>query len=161
MKLTVLISTIFLIISTSVKAEYWVDEDGGALVFIDDEVLSFYSIDNFYYFDQIFTSVRKEKTPVRICAGLEKDGASGLPETCVSNLTAEYTMHHKGKVRALHIDLQDSSTLLDLIESIETSLQDGFVTKVSIDDSDLYAAYTLHRHYQLTPESHNILLIPD
>jgi hypothetical protein len=45
--------------SSSVNAEFWVDEDGGALVQITDETLSILSINNFYYFDQIFTSVRR------------------------------------------------------------------------------------------------------
>lgn len=143
------------------KAEFWVDEDGGALVLITDETLSILSINNFYYFDQIFTSVRKEQSPVRICAGTANEGSTGIPKNCVLGLRATYSMHHKGKVRALHIDIQDNPALIDLMEIADKSLREGLVTKVSIDDGDLYAAYTIHRDYQLTPESHNILLLPD
>jgi len=143
------------------KAEFWVDEDGESLVLITDETLSILSIDDFYYFDQIFTSVRKEKAPVRICAGTTVEGSTGVPESCVSNLSATYSMHHKGRVRALHIDIQDSPALVELMKTTDKSLRAGQVTKVSIDDNDLYAAYTLQKDYQLTPESHNILLLPD
>lgn len=147
--------------SSSVNAEFWIDEDGGALVQITDETLSILSINNFYYFDQIFTSVRKEKSPVRVCAGMTDDTTTGRPNVCVSNLTAKYSMHNKGKVRALHIDIKERSSLIDLMKITDQLLREGSVTKVSIDDGDLYAAYTLHEHYQLTPESHNILLLPD
>ena len=152
---------LFVGFSTNSMAEFWVDEDGESLVLITDETLSILSIDDFYYFDQIFTSVRKEKAPVRICAGTSVEGSTGVPESCVSNLSATYSMHHKGRVRALHIDIQESPALVELMKTTDKSLRAGQVTKVSIDDSDLYAAYTLQKDYQLTPESHNILLLPD
>ena len=147
--------------SSSVNAEFWVDEDGGALVQITKETLSILSIDNFYYFDQIFTSVRKENSPIRVCAGKNEEGITGRPNICISNLTAKYSMHNKGKVRALHIDTKENEGLIDLMKMTDQLLREGSIAKVSIDDGDLYAAYTLYEHYQLTPESHNILLLPD
>ena len=147
--------------SSSVNAEFWVDEDGGALVQITDETLSILSINNFYYFDQIFTSVRKHNSLIRVCAGKTQEGSTGRPDICISNLTAKYSMHNKGKVRALHVDLKESAGLIDLMKITDQLLREGSTAKVSIDDGDLYAAYTLHEHYQLTPESHTILLLPD
>jgi len=156
-----LILVVLIGFSANSNAEFWVDEDGGALVLITDEILSILSINNFYYFDQIFTSVRKESVPIRVCSGVTEEGNTGRPSICVSNLTARYSVHNKGKVRALHIDIKESASLIDLMKITDQLLREGSTAKVSIDDGDLYAAYTLHEHYQLTPESHNILLLPD
>lgn len=159
--LVVLILVGLMSISSSAEAEFWVDEDGGALVQITDETVSIFSINNFYYFDQIFTSVRKQNSPIRVCAGMTDEGSAGRPNICVPNLTAEYSMHHKGNVRALHIEIKGNDSLIDLMKITDQLLQSGLPAKVSIDDGDLYSAYTLHKNYQLTPESHNILLLPD
>ena len=44
-----------------------------------------------------------------------------------------------------------------LLSAFEDALRNKQKMKISIDDGDLFSAYTLHESYKLTPEVQNVL----
>lgn len=157
LKIVFLIS-IFLSYSTFAKSDVWVDEDGGAVVRVYEEKISIYSLNSFYYFDEIFTNFREGNKELRICIGLGSDGQTGMPSDCYTDLDAELSVYNKGKNRAIHIDM---SSYPFLLKAFEDYLIMGEVMRVSIDNFDLFAAYTLHKNNILTPDAYEIIGLPN
>jgi hypothetical protein len=156
--LFLLISAFLLVTMSSAKADTWVDEDGGAIVSIEGGVVSVHNLNSFYYFDQLLTNIRKQKVKIRLCMGISETKKTGMPTDCFTYLPADYSFHNKGQNRAIHVEV---STHPFLLEAFESYLKSGKTMKVSLDDGDLFAAYTLNQAYALTPDSEKILSLPD
>ena len=139
-----------------IKSDVWIDEDGTSAVEIKENgLVSFFDTGSFYYFDQIFGNVRKNKIKLTLCLGLpQKD----RPSDCLEKLPSNFSVHNHGKTRALHVDL---SNYPFLISSFEEQLQSGKTMKISIDDEDLYAAFNLNKGYKLKKESIKIFKLSD
>lgn len=162
MKISVLISimmnlrNIMLLLMTLISplswSYSWVDVDGGAIVQFHKNRLSIYSLDSFFYFDEIFKSVRKDQHYLNLCF------ADGLvkkkPNDCFKGVLAITGFYHGGKNRALHLDVSNYSYMMKLVEN---QLLNNRSIKVSIDNGDLFSAYTLQYNNTLTEESRIIL----
>ena len=134
------------------KSDNWVDIDGGAIVRFKHESISIFSMDSCYYFDQIFTAVRKEKIPLRLCIG--PGDVDGRPLDCFENVSSAPRVYNEGKNRALHLDFSNHPFVIELLEE---RLFNNYKIKISIDDGDLYSAYTLHKSYVISDEADKIL----
>ena len=140
----------------AIKSDVWIDEDGTTAIEIKENgLLSFFDTGSFYYFDQIFGNVRKNKIKLTLCLGLpQKD----RPSDCLEKLPSNFSVHNNGKTRALHVDL---SNYPFLISSFEEQLQLGKTMEISIDDDDLYASFSLNKNYKLKKESIKIFKLLD
>ena len=156
MKLLLITLLAVLALPTAVKSGVWIDEDGYTAIEIkENKKISIFDTGSFYYFDQIFGNVRKNKIKLRVCLGLPK---KGMPSDCLGELQTHYSFHNRGKTRALHVDL---SNYPFLISSFEQKLRSGETLKISIDDGDLYSAYTLNKAHKLKEESMKIFKLSD
>jgi hypothetical protein len=134
------------------KSDNWVDIDGGAIVRFKDESISIFSLNSFFYFDQIFNAVRKEKKQLRLCIG--KGDMAGRPNDCFEDVSALPRIYNQGKNRALHLDFSSHPFVIELLED---QLVNGHLIKISIDDGDLFSAYTLHKTHIISEEADRIL----
>ena len=145
-----------LALHTDIKSDAWIDEDGTTAIEIKENgLISFFDTGSFYYFDQIFGNVRKNKIQLNLCLGFpQKD----RPSDCLEKLPSNFSVHNHGKTRALHVDL---SKYPFLISSFEKQLQSGKTMEISIDDGDLYSSYNLNKGYKLKKESIEIFKLSD
>ena len=145
-----------LALPTALIAEVWIDEDGKTAIEINERgQVSFFDTASFYYFDQIFGNVRKNDIHLRACLGFP---GKGMPSDCFSDLPTNHSFHNRGKTRALHVDLSNFPFLLS---SFEEKLKLGQTLEISIDDGDLYSAYTLNKAYKLNKEAMKIFKLSD
>ncbi len=145
-----------LALPTTVKSDLWIDEDGTIAVdFKENGQISFFDTGSFYYFDQIFGNVRKNKIQLNVCLGFPKQG---MPSDCLRNLPTNYSMHNQGKTRSLHVNLSNYPFLRS---SFEEQLRLGEIMEISIDDGDLYSSFILNKEYKLTDESIRIFNLSD
>ncbi len=145
-----------LALTGAVKSDVWIDEDGTMAVEIKDNgQISFFDTGSFYYFDQIFGNVRKNKIQLNVCLGLPK---KGMTSDCIRKLQTHYAIHNRGKTRSLHVDL---SNYPFLISSFEEQLRLGETMEISVDDGDLYSAFILNKDYKLKDKSIRILTLSD
>ena len=140
------------------KADSWIDEDGDSIVTVEDTVISIYSLNSFYYFDEIFSNVRKNDKKITVCFGFDASWSTGRPSDCIEDLAATPSFHNHGKNRALHVDIPSFSFL---ISAFEDYLKAGRTMRFSLDDDDLYAAYILNKTHALTKESKDVLALTD
>jgi hypothetical protein len=140
------------------KADSWIDEDGDSIVIVEDTVISIYSLNSFYYFDEIFSNLRKNDKKIRVCFGFDANGETGRPADCIKDLAANYSIHNHGKNRAIHVDI---SSFPFLISAFEDYLKAGRTMRISLDDDDLYAVYILNKTHALTKESKDVLALTD
>jgi hypothetical protein len=140
------------------KPDVWTDEDGGSFVRIKGGIVSIYNLNNFYYFDQIFTTIRKGESNIRVCFGENVENKTGTPTDCFKNVKASFSVHNKGKNRAIHAEMINYPFML---KAFEAYLSSGTTMKISIDNGDLYYASILNQNYKLTAESDAILKLPD
>ena len=139
-----------------IKSDVWIDEDGTSAVEIKENgLVSFFDTGSFYYFDQIFGNVRKNKIRLTFCLGFPK---KNRPSDCLEKLPSNFSFHNHGKTRALHVDL---SNYPFLISSFEEQLQLGKTMEISIDDGDLYSSFNLNKNYKLKEESIKIFKLSD
>lgn len=125
--------------SSQVDADTWIDTDGDSAVAIEKDVLSIYSIGDFYYFDQLFTYVRSGGK-LRLCLGF--DDGPGTASDCLGFFSATLGFNNEGKTRSLHIlAIGNEYTIF----AFEEDLRSGRKMKVSIDNGDLFSAYSLHQ----------------
>jgi len=143
----------FLSFSLPLRADTWIDEDGVSAVQIKDGYLSIYSLDDFYYFDELFTDVRQGAS-LQLCVGF--GGGGGMASDCLGNFVAAPAFYNQGKNRALHFDISGFSFVFS---SFESHLLNGRTMKLSIDNDDLFSAYNLNIENVLTEESLNILAL--
>ena len=149
---SIYISISFIYIITNIaNADIWVDEDRDSYVEISNSTISINSLNSFYFFDQIFTNIRKNNTKVRLCLGENKNG---IPEDCTDYMNADYLFYNKGKNRSISLEINN---YLFLIKAVENYLKFGKTMKISIDDNDLYAAYILNKDFTLNKNSKKIL----
>ena len=142
--------------STDVKSDVWIDEDGTAAIEIKKNgLISFFDTGSFYYFDQIFGNVRKNEIKLTLCLGFPK---KDRPSDCIEKLPSNFSVHNHGKTRALHVDL---SNYPFLTSSFEEQLRLGKTMEISIDDGDLYSSYILNKDYKLKEESIKIFKLSD
>ena len=80
-------------ISNTASAGKWVDVDGGTIVVIEDQQLSIYSLDNFYYFDEIFSDVRKG-AKLFLCIGPRND--TGISSDCLGPMDPSSNIQNGG-----------------------------------------------------------------
>jgi len=146
---------IFLLLPFPLRADIWVDEDGVSFVSIEGSILSVYSLDDFYYFDELFTSARRGAY-LNLCLGGAE--GSGMASDCLGPFKAAARTYNQGKNRALHFNINDFPFVF---EAFENSLRNRQTMKLSIDDNDLFTAYTLHEKHTLTNEALNVLLLDD
>ena len=139
-----------------VKSDVWIDEDGTTAIEIKENgLISFFDTGSFYYFDQIFGNVRKNNIKLTLCLGFpQKD----RPSDCLEKLPSDFSIHNRGKTRALHVDL---SKYPFLTLSFEQQLKLGKTMEISIDDGDLYSSYILNKDYKLKEKSIKIFKISD
>ncbi|MDC0986714.1 hypothetical protein OAS67_05485 [Alphaproteobacteria bacterium] len=137
------------------KADSWVDEDGGAIVKVQDGIISIYSLNSFFYFDGIFSNVMKHRIKVRVCMGFNEPNR---PKDCRRDMATRYSIHNKGKNRAIHVKM---SSFPFIISAFEGYLKSGRTMKISFDDGDFYAAYILDKTHVIDKESKKILALPD
>jgi len=147
---TVLVA-LFVTLASYAAAETWVDEDGGGFIEIQKGIITVSDTSSFYFFDQVFTSLRKKRS-INFCLGI--DQGSGMPSDCFKAVSAKPLFFNNGKRRSIEIDMTQSSYLLS---AFEDALRNKQKMKISIDDGDLFSAYTLHESYKLTPEAQNVL----
>jgi len=140
---------------TSVVADTWVDEDGNTFIVIENGVLSIYSTNSFYYFDELFTDVRKG-AELRLCFGIKT--GTGMASDCVGQFTPVPGFNNAGKTRSLHFDV---GHLPFIMKAFEDYLSKGETMKLSIDNLDLFSAYSLNADYKLNSEALNILNLSD
>jgi len=147
------LSFLFCFLATEAIADLWVDKDGGSVIRIDERSVSFFSVGDEYYFDQIFTNVREDSSNVSICFGFQHP-AGGRPDACFRNLTATPAFQSNGEVRALHVNTELELFFTILIQG---QLREGSTLLVSIDDGDLFRLFTIAGHNKLTPDAKRIL----
>jgi hypothetical protein len=131
-------------------SETWVDEDGEALVVIDFPTVKIVSTGSYYFFDRIFDSVRAEKE-VRLCIG--SAGNEGVASDCLIGVPS-VEFQNKGNVRVIAYETIYSEFML---QAVERYLREGERIKVTVDDFDLYAGYTLHKDHELTEKAKQML----
>jgi hypothetical protein len=153
--LCLMIAVLFWTTMSIAKAGSWVDEDGGAIVKMQDGIISIYSLNSFFYFDEIFSNVRKHRIKVRVCLGFNEPNR---PKDCRREVTTRYSMHNQGKNRAIHADM---SAFPFIVSAFEDYLRSGRTMKISFDDGDLYAAYILNKTHVIDKKSKKILALPD
>lgn len=140
-----------LMFSSPSVADVWADEDGVSVVRIHDDVLTIYSLDDFYFFDQLFTEVRQGSS-LRLCVGF--GGQTGMGSDCLGLFDPVPAFYNQGKNRALHFDIAGLSFIFSAFEDY---LRSGEEMKVSIDNGDLFSAYNLSASFMLTDEAVNVL----
>ena len=156
MKRLIILLSLGMALPTAVKSDVWIDEDGTTAIEIKGNgVISFFDTNSFYYFDQIFGNVRKNNINLTLCLGFPK---KGRPSDCLEKMPSFFSVHNKGKTRALHVDL---SKYPFLTSSFEQQLRQGKTMDISIDDRDLYSSYTLNKDYKLKDESRKIFKLSD
>ncbi|MDC1001507.1 hypothetical protein OAS89_03380 [Alphaproteobacteria bacterium] len=148
----------FLFNITAAKSDVWTDEDGASFVQIKEGMVSIYSLNDFYHFDQIFTTIRNGKSKIRVCIGENIENKTGMPTDCFIDIKASYSFHNKGKSRAIHAEMFNYPFIL---KAFEEYLGSGNTMKISIDNNDLYYASILNINYKLTAESEAVLKLPD
>jgi len=141
--------------SSSSLADEWVDKDRATLVTIGSTEVSIFSLDSFYYFDEIFSNVRDGKF-VNICFGF--DGKTGSASDCYHDYRPTPSFHNGGKNRALQFKMGANPFLL---AAFQDYLKAGKTLKLSIDDGDLFSSYTLNKDYTLNAKALEILALPD
>ena len=73
MKRLLLLFLATLAVPMVVKSDVWIDEDGHTAIEINENGrISFFDAGSFYYFDQIFGNVRKNKIKLTLCLGFPK-----------------------------------------------------------------------------------------
>ena len=142
------------------KADSWIDEDGDSIVKVEDTVITIYSLNSFYYFDEIFSNVRKNDKKIRVCFGFDENGKTGRPTDCIKDLAvASSSVSIRNHVKkAIHVDI---SSFPFLVSAFEDYLKAGRTMRISLDDYDLYAAYILNKTHALTEESKDVLALTD
>ena len=143
---------VLLILTPFAKSDNWVDIDGGAVVRFKPESISIFSMDSFFYFDQIFNAVRKEGIKLRLCIG--RGDSEGRPKDCFEDVSALPRIYNQGKNRALHLNFSNHPYVIELLED---QLTTGHQLKISIDDGYLFSAYTLHKAHVISEEADRIL----
>lgn len=139
------------IIHNVANADIWIDEDRESFVEIKNNRITINSLNSFYFFDQIFTNVRKNDTKIRLCLG---ENIKGIPKDCTDYMKANPFFYNHGKNRAISLDIDEG---IFLIQAVENYLKHGKIMKISIDDNDLYAAYILNKKFTLNRKSLKIL----
>jgi hypothetical protein len=153
MMLKILVAFFFIGLPWQVFADNWIDEDGNGVLRIDHKSVSFFSIGDNYYFDEIFTNVRKNASEVSLCFGFEsKEGKR--PAACLHKLKATPAVQNKGKVRALHVNTEKELFFTILVQE---QLKSGATIHVSIDDGDLYLKYSVNAINSLDLEAKEIM----
>lgn len=128
-----------------VDEDTWIDEDGDTAISINDLQLSIFSLNNFFYFDEIFSAVL-DKQKIRLCIG--PTGGAGIAENCFENLFVTPASYSRGKNSNLSFSIDNHK---QEFQAFKQSLRDGKKMKVSIDNYHMYASYTLHNDYKLDP----------
>ena len=136
-------------------ADTWIDEDGNTFIVIENGMLSIYSTNSFYYFDELFTDVRKG-AELRLCLGIKT--GTGMASDCVGQFTPVPGFNNAGKTRSLHFDV---GHLPFIMKAFEDYLSKGETMKLSIDNLDLFSAYSLNADYKLNSEALNTLNLSD
>lgn len=137
----------------SAAAEIWFDEDGESAVVFDGSALSIYSIGDFYYFDQLFGAARNG-TKLRVC--IDNDRGAGRAVECLGFHPVSVGFDNGGHTRSLHFDIESMEIVFEVFEGF---ILEGETMKISIDDNDLFAAYTLHKENKLTERAREQLKI--
>ena len=92
MKYSLFLLLAALALTDTVKSDVWIDEDGNAAVEIKESGnISFFDTGSFYYFDQIFGNVRKNKIKLTLCLGFPK---KGRPTDCLKNMPSNFSVHN-------------------------------------------------------------------
>lgn len=139
----------------SAFADTWVDKDGDTFVTIENRILSVYSTGSFYYFDQLFTAVRQGDR-LRVCIGFSS--SPGMGTDCLGTFAPIAGFNNEGKNRSLHFSI---ASFEFVFTAFEDYLRDGREMKISIDNGDLFSAYSLGRDYELNEDAQQILRLPD
>ena len=134
-----------------VDEDTWIDEDGDTAISINDLQLSIYSMNNFFYFDEIFSAVL-DKRKIRLCIG--PTGGAGIAENCFENLFVSPASYSRGKNSNLSFSIDNHQ---QEFQAFKSSLRAGNAMKVSIDNYHIYASYTLHNEHYLDPEFEDML----
>lgn len=150
-----ILGVVFLAMSLQASADYWINEDGDGVLRIDERSVSFFSIGDDYYFDQIFTNVRKNKTEVSLCFGF-RTPETKRPKACLDKLLATPGFQNDGRVRALHVNTEKELFFTILVQG---QLRDGSTVFISVDDGDLYSLYSVNGENALSTESERIMNI--
>lgn len=135
----------------SLKADTWIDEDGDSAVQIRDKFLTIYSLGGWYYFDELFSDVRQGSL-LRLCLGFEP--GPGMATDCLGKFEVTPSVHNEGYNRSLSFNIEVFSFIID---DFENSLRSGKTLKLSIDNDDLFAAYTLNVEYKFNEDALEIL----
>lgn len=154
-KLSAAVLAMHLCLGSAAHADIWVDKDEETVVKIDEGILSIFSMGDFYFFDELFTLSRKG-TSLRLCVG--KEDGSGMATDCILEQVPVAGFNNEGKTRSLHFDVAQFPYVF---ESLEQDLKSGDAVKVSIDNGDIFAAYSLSAIYRLNAASLKILELPD
>lgn len=127
----------------------WFDEDGKAFVRFEDNKISITSLSDFYYFDRVFDSARNGEEVILF---IGMGGTEGMASDLVIG-KAFVSFGSRGKARTVSFETAYADFK---IFSAETFLRNGEKIKVSIDNGDLFAAYTLFKDYELSVEARAI-----
>lgn len=128
------------------KKDTWIDEDGSAAIHIGDNSISIHTMTNFYWFKKIFD---KAASPgkIRLCIG--PDDGYGIAQNCFEHLSItrmSFSSCSKGQTHSLIFDSKNNEVSFTPFKQI---LDNGNTIKVSIDDYDIFASYSLHENYEL------------
>lgn len=148
---SILVFIVLIIYPAYASSDTWVDEDGQAVVSFEDNKVSITSLSAFYYFDTIFDSAGKGEV---VILSIGMGGADGMASDLVVG-EASVSVGIDGKARTITFDTAYAEFK---IFSAEKFLRNGEKIKVSIDNEDLFAAYTLSKDYELTAESSAIYI---
>lgn len=157
-RLMKMLSLVFVVTITSTiatHADVWVDEDEQTFVIIEDGLFSIYDTGSFYFFDELF-SVARKGTALWLCIG--NDEETGMATDCILKKVPVAGFNNGGKTRSLHFEIKEFPYIFKLLEQ---DLRSGKSVKVSIDNGDLFAAYSLNANFRLNQASLKILELPD
>lgn len=135
-----------------VIANTWIDEDGDTAISIGDLGLSIYSMNNFYYFDEIF-SAALDGQKIRLCIGPAE--GEGIEENCYETLIVSTALYSKGKNQSLYFSIKDHQ---QDFQAFKQSLLNGKEMKVLIDNYTVWASYSLHNDHKLDTQYEEMLI---
>jgi hypothetical protein len=140
----------------TVQAQIWVDKDGSSFITLENERVTIFSTDSFFYFDQLFSRVLNQNEQLDFCVGF--DDGPGMASDCYFGHSPQISFYNEGKTRAMHFDISQYPFLFAVMNDY---LNRNIPIKVSINTEKLFASYSIQKEHLLTEEALKIIRLPN